>query len=159
VPGNIDAWKKIEAAKRRAVYSLARLGIPPQSKLERSDGLAFDILSPTSTQTVRTGHENGVITLNLLEADDLYRERERHTLGEPYRTLVGHFRHELGHYYWDRFFQQRNESDPLVEELRILFGDDREDYGAALTRYYAGGPDPAWMATHISAYASAHPWE
>ena len=155
---NTEAWRKMEAAKRRAIYTLARLSLTPSSKQEETDGLAFDFLTPTPQLRVTTGHENGVITLNILEADDLYRERERHALGEPYRTLVGHFRHELGHYYWDRFFQTREE-DPLLDEFRALFGDERADYAAALEQHYAGGPPATWPTTHITGYAASHPWE
>lgn len=156
--GNLDAWRKMEVAKRRAIYTLARLGLTPLSKLERPDGVAFDFLMPTPALRVTTGHEDGLITLNLLEADDLYRENERHRLGEPYRTLVGHFRHELGHYYWDRFFLPP-EAAPLLEECRALFGDERADYATALAQHYAKGPAPTWPDTHISSYAASHPWE
>ncbi len=159
VPGNQDSWHKMEVAKRRAIYTLARLGLIPASRQTRPDGLCFDFLSPIPTLCVMTGHDNGVITLNLNEADDLYRERQRHHLGEPYRTLVGHFRHELGHYYWDRFFLPRNQDDPLFTEFRTLFGDERDDYSAALARYYASGPAATWSTTHITGYATSHPWE
>jgi hypothetical protein len=151
VPANLDGWHKMEAAKRRAIYTLLRLGITPA-------GVVFDFLTPTPQLRVTTGHENGVITLNTLEADDLYRERERHMLGEPYRTLVGHFRHELGHYYWGRFFLPP-EAAPLLTEYRALFGDERADYAAALARHYANGPVATWPTTHITGYAASHPWE
>lgn len=159
VPGNQDSWHKMEMAKRRALYTLARLRLTPASKKQQPDGLEFNFLSPIPDLCVMTGHDDGVITLNLNEADDLYRERQRHNLGEPYRTLVGHFRHELGHYYWDRFFAQRKEDDPLLTEYRTLFGDERADYSAALASYYANGPASTWATTHITAYATAHPWE
>jgi len=159
VAGNQESWRKMEAAKRRAIYTLARLGIAPASRKQKPQGLAFDFLTPIPALCVMTGHDNGVITLNLNEADDLYRERQRHNLGEPYRTLVGHFRHELGHYYWDRFFSAPAADDPLLTEFRTLFGDEREDYNAALARYYANGPAATWATTHISAYATSHPWE
>lgn len=159
VPGNQDSWHKMETAKRRAIYTLLRLGIPPAPRATQPDGLSFDFLTPIPNLCVMTGHDNGVITLNLNEADDLYRERQRHHLGEPYRTLVGHFRHELGHYYWDRFFAGRAEDDPQLVEFRTLFGDEREDYSAALARYYANPPTTTWAATHITCYATSHPWE
>jgi hypothetical protein len=159
VPGNQESWHKMEKAKRRAIYTLTRLRIAPVGRTTRPDGLAFDFLTPTPQLGVMTGHDDGIITLNLNEADDLYRERQRHQLGEPYRTLIGHFRHELGHYYWDRFFLGRSEDDALLVEYRTLFGDEREDYSAALTRYYANGPAANWSATHISGYATSHPWE
>ena len=159
VAENLPAWGKMETAKRRALYNLVRLGIPPYNRQQRPDGLAFDFLTPMPNLGVTTGHEDGVITLNLHEADDLYRERQRQLLGEPYRTLIGHFRHELGHYYWDRFFPAGEQDDPLLGECRALFGDEREDYSAALARHYANGPTPNWQATHITSYATAHPWE
>ncbi len=159
VAGNKDSWHKMENAKHRAIYTLARMGLTPWDKKTRPDGLTFDFLTPIPNLCVMTGHDEGVITLNLNEADDLYRERQRHNLGEPYRTLVGHFRHELGHYYWDRFFAQSQENDPLLMEYRALFGDEREDYSAALAKYYANGPVPTWSTTHITCYATAHPWE
>jgi hypothetical protein len=159
VPENVEAWRKMEAAKRRVLYTLSRLGLSPVSRAESPEGLAFEFLASTPENRVMTGHQDGVITLSILEADDSYRERERHTLHEPYRTLVGHFRHELGHYYWDRFFHEGGEGSALLEEFRALFGDEREDYAAALAQYYADGPAAAWPTTHITAYATAHPWE
>lgn len=156
---NLEGWRKMEAAKRRVVHTLARLRLVPPPKSDRPDGVAFDFLAPSPNQRVVTGHEDGVITFNILEAHDPYREAERHALGEPYRTLVGHFRHELGHYYWDRFFRDRNGSDPLLADFRRLFGDERDDYGAALQKYYANGPLASWSSTHITAYATSHPWE
>jgi len=159
MPGNKDAWRRMEAAKRRAVFTLARLGITPADRRSQSGGLAFDFLIPIPDLCVMTGHKDGVITLNLNEADDLYRERQRHHLGEPYRTLVGHFRHELGHYYWDCFFSKSADNDPLLAEFRALFGDERADYAEALARHYASGPAPTWSTTHITSYAASHPWE
>lgn len=159
VPGNQDAWHKMETAKRRAVFTLARLGITPADRKAQPDGLAFDFLTPIPALCVMTGHKDGVITLNINEADDLYRERQRHHLGEPYRTLVGHFRHELGHYYWDRFFSKSAADDPLLAEFRALFGDERADYAQALALYYANGPTGMWTTTHITSYATSHPWE
>jgi hypothetical protein len=159
VAGNMEAWHKMEIGKRRAIYTLARLGIMPADRTHHPDGLAFDFLTPIPELCVVTGHKDGIITLNLNEADDLYRERQRHHLGEPYRTLIGHFRHELGHYYWDRFFSWRTDDDPLRAEFRALFGDERDDYEKALARYYANGPLATWPSSHITGYASAHPWE
>lgn len=156
--GNLEPWRKMEVAKRRTIYTLARLGLTPVSKLEQPDGVAFDFLMSTPDLRVTTGHENGLITLNILEADDLYREHERHALGEPYRTLVGHFRHELGHYYWDRFFLPP-EASSMLEEYRSLFGDERADYAAALAQHYASGPAANWHDSYITGYAASHPWE
>jgi len=106
-------------------------------------------------QRVITGHENGLITLNIEEADDVRREQMRTSMHEPYRTLVGHFRHEIGHYYWDRLVAGSH----WLGSFRQIFGDERLDYDAALKRHYVSGPTPGWQMQHISAYASVHPWE
>jgi hypothetical protein len=159
-PENVEHWRKIEFAKRRLFYSLLRFGLPLATRSEDPDGLAFDFLSsPVGTAgeaaPVMTGHAGGLITLNVAEADDPERERRRQSMGEPYRTLLGHFRHEIAHYYWDRLVA----NGPALEQFRELFGDERADYGAALQRYYAGGPAADWTERFITAYASAHPWE
>ena len=102
-----------------------------------------------------TGHDRGLITLDLAEADDPSRERQRQSMREPYRTLLGHFRHEIAHYYWDRLVR----NSPAIEEFRRLFGDEGVDYVASLQGYYAQGPAPNWQERFVTAYASAHPWE
>jgi hypothetical protein len=102
-----------------------------------------------------TGHDEGLITIALAEADDSLRESRRGAMGEPYRTLLGHFRHEAGHYFWGVFFA----FDPSVEAFRAVFGDERQDYAAALQRHYANGAPPDWQERYVSAYATAHPWE
>ena len=159
MPGHVAAWGHMEAEKRRVIYTIARLGLSPLSKAESADGLSFDFLAPVPGQAVVTGHADGVITMNLLEADDGYRENERHALHEPYRTLIGHFRHELGHYFWDRFFRHCSERDARLVEFRALFGDERADYQSALNRHYVEGAPGNWADTFITAYASVHPWE
>jgi hypothetical protein len=158
VPGNEERWRRIEDAKRRLISSLLALGLPVASRTQEDPehGLAFDLLhSLAGGPRVMTGHSNGLITLNVEEADDAIRERVREEMHEPYRTLLGHLRHEIGHYYWDRLLRGGAWLDPF----RDLFGDEREDYGAALQRYHSQGPRPDWMLHHVSAYASAHPWE
>jgi hypothetical protein len=102
-----------------------------------------------------TGHEAGIITIALAEADDAQREYRRTQLNEPYRTLLGHFRHEVGHHYWDILVSQ----SPHLDEFRRLFGDETADYATALQRHYADGPPPDWQAAFISSYATSHPWE
>jgi hypothetical protein len=153
------AWYKIETAKRRLVYSLIRLNLPIASKVDDPEnGMAFDFLADSegpNEPKVLTGHADGVITLNIAEADDAERERRKHELYEPFRTLLGHFRHEIGHYYWDRLIR---DSDRLGA-FRKLFGDDRESYAEALDRHYKNGPPPDWHNQFISAYSSMHPWE
>ena len=158
-PGNKEAWYRLEIAKRRLLYTLLGLGLPVKSKSEDPEhGLAFEFLASVDApqaEPVLTGHDEGVITLNIAEADDAQRERRRVQLHEPYRTLLGHFRHEIGHYYWDRLVA---DSDRL-EAFRQLFGDERADYSQALERHYQAGPTADWQQRFVSEYASAHPWE
>jgi hypothetical protein len=151
-------WAAIEVAKRRLVSELISLGLPVKSKISEDTerGVMFDFLrSPSGGPPVMTGHANGLITLNAEEADDAKREKIRHDLHEPYRTLLGHFRHEIGHYYWDRLVRDT----AWLERFRAVFGDERADYAAALRRNYEQGPPGDWPTRHISAYASTHPWE
>jgi hypothetical protein len=152
---NVALWRRIEAAKHRLFYGLLRFGLPLHTMQEDPErGLAFEFLSDLPGEPkVLTGHAGGVITLNIAEADDAQRERQRAELEEPYRTLLGHFRHEIAHYYWDRIIA------PTPEQFRALFGDERADYSAALRVNYNQGPPADWRERHISAYASAHPWE
>jgi hypothetical protein len=158
-PGSKEAWFKVEVAKRRLLYSLLSLQLPVASKQEQPlTGLAFEFLADqenAAAPKVLTGHDNGRINVNIAEADDVERERQRHRLHEPYRTLIGHFRHEIGHYYWDRLIK----NSPYLVSFRKLFGDDREDYAQALERHYKQGPPPDWQEHMISSYASMHPWE
>lgn len=156
-PENQQYWRLIEAAKRRLISQLLALGLPVQSKEDDPDlGLAFDILrSPPEGPRVLTGHANGLITLNAEEANDVKREEIRTALHEPYRTLVGHFRHEVGHYYWDRLIRDSHWLAPFRE----LFGDESADYSAALKKNYEEGPPADWRDQYISSYASSHPWE
>ena len=157
-PNNALWWRKIENAKRRLVAQLLSLGLPVESKVSENPerGFMFDFLrSPEEGPRVLTGHAEGLITLNVEEADDSIRERTRHDMREPYRTLLGHFRHEVGHYYWDRLVA----GTPWLEKCRELFGDERQDYAEALKRNYEQGPPANWADNHISSYASVHPWE
>ena len=160
VEGNDLLWRKIETAKHRLFYSLLRLGLPLENRSDDPErGLAFDFLADppqTHAASVMTGHDNGLITLALKEADDVTREKVRTEMGEPYRTLLGHFRHEVGHYFWDRLVA--NEA-PILEGFRALFGDERQDYGEALRTYYENGPPANWQNEFISMYATSHPWE
>ena len=160
VPGNQLLWARMEDAKHRLFYSLILLRLPLANRIDDpAHGLAFDFLAEASTPhaaQVMTGHNNGLITLALKEADDAVREQVREAMGEPYRTLLGHFRHESGHYFWDRLVAS---DEALLNACRALFGDDREDYGAAVQRHYEQGPPPGWQDSHISMYATTHPWE
>jgi hypothetical protein len=158
IPGNGLLWGRLEGAKRRVVSSLVALDLPVESRVDQDTerGLAFDFLhSPATGPRVLTGHDDGIITINIEEADNAARERIREQLHEHYRTLLGHLRHEVGHYYWDRLI----DGTPWLGDFRSLFGDEREDYAAALQRHYQQGSPPGWEQHHVSAYASVHPWE
>jgi hypothetical protein len=157
IAGSREAWYKLEAAKRRVIYSLQQLHCPIQSRLQDPEGgLAYEFLSDADANSpVLTGHAHGVVTVNIAEADDAERERRRLRLGEPYRTLLGHFRHEVGHYYWERLIRD----SPRLDAFRELFGDERADYAAALKTHYGSGPSPDWARSFVSAYAASHPWE
>lgn len=159
VTGNRIAWYKLESAKRRMLYSLYALHLPVVARsVDPMKGLAFRFLenSPRGdAQRVFTGHDNGVITVDVAEADDVQREQQRAAHGEPYRSLLGHFRHEIGHYYWDVLIR----NTPRLQEFRELFGDERADYRSAQDRHYSHGPPEHWPNDFISAYASMHPWE
>jgi hypothetical protein len=159
-PEHLERWQLVEIAKHRLFYTLLRLRLPVRTKKEDPDGLAFDfpadnaVPSPNTTP-VMTGHANGVITINLAEADDAERERQRRQMREPYRTLLGHFRHEIAHYYWDRLVA----GSAKLDEFRKIFGDERADYTQALQHYYVSGTPADWSQQFVSAYAAAHPWE
>jgi len=153
-------WSRMESAKRRLIYSLLGLGIPLPNKAESPvDGLAFEIMSTILNPSVSTGHLNGIITVNLEEADDTYRQINRQMFGERSRTLLGHFRHESGHYLWARFISKLPSQDPQRLAFRETFGQDWRDYGIALSDYYRLGPPPDWSQRFISSYSASHPWE
>ena len=159
-PEHRAAWKLMEAAKRRLIYSLIALGLPVATKAEDPvGGLAFEFLADPDPgmpgDPVLTGHDEGVIVINIAEADHAERERRRLKMHEPYRTILGHFRHEIGHYYWDRLIL----GSARLGDCRRLFGDERLDYGEALQRHYKEGAPADWAESFISAYATMHPWE
>lgn len=158
IPANQEAYHRISMAKRRLLSFLIVRDLPVASRVSEDPerGLAFDFLrSPAGGPRVMTGHNDGIITLNIEEAEDSTRERIRSEMGEAYRTLLGHLRHEAGHYYWDRLVA----STSWMEEFRALFGDERTDYAAALQTYYERGAARDWQQRFVTPYASAHPWE
>ncbi len=157
-PENLTRWTRLENAKHRLFYTLINLGLPIVTRAQDAqEGLAFDFLERTQDgPRISTGHDHGLITIDVAEADDAQRERTRTQMGETYRTLLGHLRHEIAHWYWDRLV--RNVPQKLAR-VRSLFGDERQDYRAALQRHYAQGPAPDWRERCVSAYASTHPWE
>ncbi|WP_417608425.1 zinc-binding metallopeptidase family protein [Parasphingorhabdus sp.] len=154
-------WNRLERAKRRLFYALIKLNLPLAADPDVSQGsLRFELLGDRllangEKKRVMTGHDNGLITINIAEADDAIREKNRTMMGEPYRTLIGHFRHEVGHYYWDQLVDKPG----VIERFRALFGDERRDYSEALGTYYDNGPPEDWQQSFVSAYATAHPWE
>ncbi|WP_026266857.1 zinc-binding metallopeptidase family protein [Arthrobacter sp. 131MFCol6.1] len=145
-----------ERAKRRLIAELDWLGLPIITRAEDPDGgLAFDLLSSVKEDVV-IGHADGVITINLAESDDAYRERMRNQLDEPYRTMLGHFRHEVGHYFETVLVFS---DDGRTREARHLFGDDTKDYQAEIDRHYSEGAPADWNERFISKYATMHPYE
>ncbi|MDZ4236150.1 MAG: putative zinc-binding metallopeptidase, partial [Dietzia sp.] len=148
------------AALRRLVYQLVDIGLPVDPFWRRDGGLAFDLLSSYSEgQRVTIGHANGVITIDLVESLDAYRESLRVRLGEPYRTMLGHFRHEVGHYYQNVLVENGPGADRYLDECRRLFGDERASYSEAISRHYQFGAPEDWHRDFISEYATMHPWE
>lgn len=161
-PVGVARWQKISQAQRHLFYSLLRFRLPrPGRDVDPAGGLVFDFLADeldangNVVKAAMTGHEDGLISLRAAEADDATRESVRVKMGEPYRTLLGHFRHETGHFY----FAQLCRDERTLGEARALFGDEREDYAAALKRNYEQGPPADWQNSFISSYASSHPSE
>jgi hypothetical protein len=156
-----DVWYRLEVAKRRLIYGVLSLHLPLDKQSPNTPhGVAFSFLEDSQGADgdkgrVLTGHDNGLITINVAEVDDIKREQQRLQHNEPYRTLLGHFRHEIGHYYWDRLIAGTSDQDAF----RAKFGDERADYAAALEHHYAVGPPADWSGNFISAYATSHPWE
>ena len=153
---NYHKWVKLEKAKHRLVFQLLNLGLPISRKSESNfKGLCFDFLSENNAADAMTGHAEGVITILLPEADSVHLERMKRRLSEPYRTLLGHFRHEVGHYYWNLLIKDSFE----INAFREFFGDERADYSQALQHHYQKKQTDNWKTSYISDYASSHPWE
>ena len=155
-PENQELWRRLEIAKRRLLSQLLSLALPVETRIERPNGIAFDMLEEVpGGPKVLTGHDEGLITLNIGEADDVQREKIRAAMHESYRTLLGHFRHEIGHYYWDRLVLNTQWHAPY----RALFGDESVDYAESLKRHYENGPPADWPLHYVTSYATTHPWE
>lgn len=154
---NVAAWSQMESAKRQLFYTLARLGMQSVDDSPLPDpGPRYAFLADwPNGDPVMTGHADGTITVNLAEANNAERIKRRVDLSEPYRTLLGHMRHESGHYYWDRLVRDAGGQ----EAFRAVFGDERENYSEALERHYARGEISDWQSQHVTAYAASHPWE
>lgn len=147
------AWRRLERAKRHLVYSLLRLQLPVKPR-SQPQGLGFAFLHEQPGEPVCTGHKDGLITINVSEADNAERERRREALNEPSRTVLGHLRHEVGHYYWMLLVQEE-----WLAAVRALFGDETQDYQQALQQHYQRSNDGSWAQQYVSFYAGAHPWE
>jgi hypothetical protein len=157
--GNLEHWRAMEIAKHRLFYSLMALRLPLQTREQNPEhGLVFEFLAEQTSgpsEKILTGHDEGLIVINLNEADDAKRAQLRAEMHEPYRTLLGHFRHEVGHYFWDVLVRDTHE----IDEYRAIFGDESVDYSEALKKYYETGAPADWQESYISAYATSHPWE
>lgn len=161
LPKNAYRWRTLERAKRQLFTTLLSLNLPIEDYHSSENGLAFDFLEDQRTnpnvaiEHVLTGHNNGTITLNAAEADEGFLHTMKEEMGERYRTILGHFRHEVGHYYWNIVIQ----TDDQLAEFRELFGDERQDYGEALQRYYQQDKPKFKSSQYITQYASSHPHE
>ena len=170
VGDNGARWKALENAKRRVLVGVEQAGFPTdRDTFVQRFPLTFELKADTEKENVSTGHADGCITINRREANPVEREKSRQRFSEPHRTLVGHFRHELGHYYWELLIRsdsakldgtEHREAESRLESFRELFGDERDPgYADAQKAYYENGPKPHWQSRFISAYASMHPWE
>jgi hypothetical protein len=163
-PQRLALWTETERAKRRLIHTLLQMRLPLGAAGDKH-GLTFRLLAdervdtgavePPQRDPVFTGHDSGQLTMNVVEADDTHREAMRKRLNEPYRTVLGHLRHEIGHYYWYRLVADTE----LTQPFRTVFGDERTDYARALAAHYSAGVTDAWQQSFVSHYASAHPWE
>lgn len=153
---NFKKWRNLEVAKHRLIYQLQKIGLPLPSKMRYDEGLCFDFVARQNNPKLMTGHANGVITILLKEADSVQREQMRKQLLEPYRTLVGHLRHEVGHYFWNILVYNNPQ---VLAEYRAIFGNEELNYADALQNYYEQGAPENWQLSFISKYATSHPWE
>ena len=157
VEGNIEKWRRLELAKQRVLHQLDQIGLPFRATGPNEvSPLSFEFKADGANH-ILTGHNQGQIVINIKEADSVQREKSRVAFDEPQRTLVGHFRHELGHFFWDRLIKF---DETRLKQFRLLFGDETNPtYGDALQRFYQEGPANDWQNAFVSAYATMHPWE
>ncbi|MDQ7728558.1 putative zinc-binding metallopeptidase [Halomonas sp. SpR8] len=152
IPNAMQNWAKTEAAKRWVLDNLGRWhwfrpedpGAPP----------VFHLLAE-GRSPVPMGHIEGVVTISVAEVDPVLVTTRREALEEPYRTMIGHMRHEISHMLWWRLSLRED----FLDAFREMFGDERQDYTAALQRHYNDGPPPNWKESFLTTYASAHPHE
>ncbi len=153
---NFPKWQNLEVAKHRLIYQLQKIGLDLPSKMVNKEGLCFDFIAKRNNPKIMTGHANGVITILLREADSVLREQTRKEMNEPYRTLIGHLRHEVGHYFWEQLISKNKEA---LSSFRTIFGNENASYNDALQAYYNHGAPHNWRDSFISKYATSHPWE
>ncbi|MTH78159.1 zinc-binding metallopeptidase family protein [Paracoccus aestuariivivens] len=154
VEGNLDLLAQSEAAKRWVLANLARWRW--FTNADQGQRVSFQMLSEHARHqevNVTMGHADGVITINVVEADDAVRVERQQELGELYRSMVGHMRHEIAHFLFERLAVLPG----FLDQFRTMFGDERADYAQAITEHYANPKDKG--ATHISKYATMHPHE
>lgn len=160
-PEGVARWRRIGQAERHLFYSLIALNLPHPTRAEDPQGgLVFDFLEDQvdgagNTVAAMTLHDEGLIAIRAAEADEDVRAEAKVGMGEPYRTMLGHFRHETGHFVWNKLVRDAGQLDAC----RAVFGDERIDYGQALQDHYDNGPPPGWQESFISSYAATHPWE
>jgi len=160
IPANNLRWLRLEQAKKRLLFSLMQMQLPLENGWNsNSKGLLFDFIESLDDKIVTTGYTNGVITINSIEADHVARVSTKYALNERYRTIIGHLRHETGHYYLDKFKLPKNLKEKISSKFGDLFESGGNTYNEALQLYYANGPKKNWEQNYISAYASAHPIE
>lgn len=153
---NVAHWAEAERSKRWVLANLSRWGW--FTGADAGQDPVFHMLAEETRDgetNVVMGHNEGLLTINVDEVDPSKRVALREDLNEPLRTMIGHFRHELAHYFFRRF----ESSNEFVDEFRAIFGDERADYSEALKSYYERGHQPDWQDSFISAYASSHPHE
>ena len=160
-PKNSQRWLILERAKRQLFTTLLSLNLPIEDYRTKPKGLAFDFLEDQRSnpdlaiEHVLTGHFEGAITLNAAEADEGVLHTVKEEMGEGYRTILGHFRHEIGHYYWEILIEEEGH----LGAFRELFGDERKDYAVALEHYYKQSKSKFKSSQFITDYASSHPYE
>ncbi len=152
IPNAIPNWTRTEAAKRWVIDNLGRWHwFRPEDPGARP---VFHMLAEGPTP-VAMGHVDGVVTISVAEADPVLVTTRREALQEPYRTMIGHMRHEIAHMLWWRLSLRAD----FLDAFRAIFGDERANYQTALTRHYTDGPPPGWRDEFLTTYASAHPHE
>lgn len=153
---NYPKWQNLEVAKHRLIYQLQKIGLDLPNKMTNDEGLCFDFIAKYDDSKIMTGHKNGVITILLREADPVLREKAKKEMRESYHTLIGHLRHEVGHYFWERLVLS---DQNVLSAFRNTFGNEKANYGEALETFYKIGAPDDWRSCYISKYATSHPWE